>query len=45
MTETDIADAMRKLGTHEREHEIEDSHVFGHVERQAALVAKVQILN
>lgn len=45
VTRTDIADAMRKLETHEREHVTEDSHVLGHVDRQAAPVAKGQILN
>jgi integrase len=30
VTGTDIADAMRKLEAHEREHVTEKSHVFGH---------------
>jgi len=45
VTRTDIADAMRKLEAHEREHVTDKSHVFGHGDGKTAQVAKPQSIN
>jgi hypothetical protein len=45
VTRTDIADAMRKLEAHEREHVTEKSHVLGHSDTVDAQVAKGRIIN
>src|SRR5450755_1985358 len=45
VTRTDIADAMRKLEAHEREHVTEKSHVFGHGDGMEGQVAMGRIIN
>lgn len=45
VTRADIADAMRKLEAHEREHVTEKSHVFGHGDGVDGQVAKGRIIN
>ena len=45
VTRTDIADAMRKLETHDREHATENGHVSGHGDDTDGQVAKTQIIN
>ena len=45
VTRTDIADAMRKLEAHERDHVTENGHVFGHGEGPNAKVAKPESIN
>lgn len=45
VTRTDIADAMRKLEAHEREHVTQNSHVSGHGDASDGKVAKGQIIN
>jgi integrase len=45
VTRTDIADAMRKLEAHEREHVTEKSHVFGHSDSPDTKVAKPESIN
>jgi integrase len=45
VTRTDIADAMRKLEAHDREHATGNSHVYGHVDRASAPFAKPRIIN
>ena len=44
-TRTDIADAMRKLEAHERDHVTENGHVFGHGGGLNAKVAKPESIN
>ena len=44
-TQSDIADAMRKLEAHEREHVTEKSHVFGHSDNPNTKVAKPESIN
>jgi hypothetical protein len=45
VTRTEIADAMRKLEAHEREHVTEKSHVFGSADSSNAKVAKPESIN
>jgi integrase len=45
VTRTDIADAMRKLEAHEREHVTEKSHVSGHGDALVGQVAKPESIN
>jgi integrase len=45
VTRTDIADAMRKLEAHEREHVTENRHVSGHGDAPAEQVAKPRSIN
>jgi hypothetical protein len=45
VTRTDIADAMRKLEAHEREHVTEKGHVSGHVEGPKDQVAMPESIN
>ena len=45
VTRTDIADAMRKLEAHEREHVTENGHVSGHGDARVRQVAKPESIN
>jgi len=45
VTRTDIADAIRKLEAHEREHVIDKSHVLGQGDTPKGQVAKLESIN